>query len=172
MEIAAIRKGTGLSQREFAQRFEIPVRTLQQWEQGKSSPPRYVVAMIRKLLPQATARATDRERFAIPKRDRWKVCIARPFPNCERIYPIQQRKVRALLDDLERNPKVQRVVIFGSSITERCHQGSDVDVYIETEDGSVPVFRSHDFAFDLWTNATTDARLKAEIERTGVTVYG
>ncbi len=46
MNIAEIRKITGLSQGKFAKRFGIPVRTLQQWEQGRSSPPEYVIRMI------------------------------------------------------------------------------------------------------------------------------
>ena len=45
MNIVEIRKKTGLSQSKFAARFGIPVRTLQQWEQGRSAPPDYVVRM-------------------------------------------------------------------------------------------------------------------------------
>lgn len=174
MGIAAIRHQVGLSQSEFARRFDIPVRTLQQWEQGKSSPPQYVLSMIKKLLPYVfgTLAEQDQARFAIPERDRWKVCIDRPFQNCDRIYPIQQRKVRALLDDLMRDKNVERVVVFGSSTTERCHQGSDVDIYVETADEKAPLIKPHDFSFDLWTNHAVDARLREEIERTGVTVYG
>lgn len=44
--IKELRKSTGLSQSKFAAKFDIPVRTLQQWEQGKSEPPVYVVKMM------------------------------------------------------------------------------------------------------------------------------
>ena len=44
--IKALRKKTGLSQSKFAAKFGIPVRTLQQWEQGISAPPEYLVRMI------------------------------------------------------------------------------------------------------------------------------
>ena len=44
--IQALRAQTGLSQSKFAARFGISVRTLQQWEQGKSAPPDYVVRMM------------------------------------------------------------------------------------------------------------------------------
>jgi putative transcriptional regulator len=48
--IRELRKSTGLSQSKFAARFGIPVRTLQQWEQGQSAPPEYVVRMMKYIL--------------------------------------------------------------------------------------------------------------------------
>ena len=44
--IKELRKKTGLSQSRFAAKFEIPVRTLQQWEQGISAPPEYLIRMM------------------------------------------------------------------------------------------------------------------------------
>ena len=44
--IKELRKETGLSQSKFAAKFGIPVRTLQQWEQGISAPPEYLVRMM------------------------------------------------------------------------------------------------------------------------------
>ncbi len=41
--IKELRKKTGLSQSKFSAKFGIPVRTLQQWEQGISAPPEYLV---------------------------------------------------------------------------------------------------------------------------------
>ena len=45
-EIKELRKKTGLSQSKFSAKFGIPVRTLQQWEQGISAPPEYLVRMM------------------------------------------------------------------------------------------------------------------------------
>ena len=47
MSVKEIRKKTGLSQREFAEKYQIPLQTLKQWEsdEGSSShrkPPEYV----------------------------------------------------------------------------------------------------------------------------------
>ena len=50
MTVKELRAQTGLSQSQFAARFQIPVRTLQQWEQGRQDPPPYVVAMIKRIL--------------------------------------------------------------------------------------------------------------------------
>lgn len=45
-QIRELRKRTGLSQSKFSAKFGIPVRTLQQWEQGISAPPEYLVRMM------------------------------------------------------------------------------------------------------------------------------
>lgn len=50
LTIKELRAQTGLSQSQFAAHFQIPVRTLQHWEQGRQEPPPYVVAMIERIL--------------------------------------------------------------------------------------------------------------------------
>ncbi len=160
-----------MSQQQFAQSFGIPVRTLQQWEQGKSSPAPYVISMIKELLPSRLSQARTKQ-HEIPRRTRWKVCINQPFKNCERIYPIQQRKVRELIDDISNDASVKRIIVFGSSVTDRCHIGSDVDLFVETSIDRDPISKTHDFAYDVWTNHTADERLTEEINRHGVVVYG
>lgn len=101
MGIKELRASTGLSQKGFSEAFQIPVRTLQQWEQGKSSPAPYVLAMMEKLAPATAADAAgEKNPYFVPEKSHWKVCIPDPFPNCERVYPLQQRKVRQLLDAL------------------------------------------------------------------------
>lgn len=51
MFIRDLRDSTGLTQKEFAERFDIPLSTLRKWEQGEASPAPYVVKMIASLLP-------------------------------------------------------------------------------------------------------------------------
>ena len=50
--IKALREKTGLSQRKFAGKFNIPVANLQSWEQGVNRPLDYVVFMIQTILEQ------------------------------------------------------------------------------------------------------------------------
>lgn len=50
MTIRELRDRTGLSQSGFCKKFGIPVATLQHWEQGVSSPPKYVVGLIERIL--------------------------------------------------------------------------------------------------------------------------
>ena len=48
--IAEICEAYGIGQTELAKRFEIPLRTVQDWHAGRRTPPDYVVKMIVKLL--------------------------------------------------------------------------------------------------------------------------
>ena len=50
-DVAAIRKGTGLSQPAFARQIGVPVATLRQWEQGRrcpDGPARVLLALLAK----------------------------------------------------------------------------------------------------------------------------
>ena len=72
---------------------------------------------------------------------------------------------------MKENASVEKIIIFGSSITDRCHIDSDVDVYVQLSD-PVPIsFAACDFVYDLWTNYTVDQRLLSEILSKGVVVY-
>ena len=46
MTIKQLRSLTKLSQSKFALAVGVPVRTIQQWEQGERNPPEYVVKLI------------------------------------------------------------------------------------------------------------------------------
>ncbi|MBO6133693.1 MAG: nucleotidyltransferase domain-containing protein [Lachnospiraceae bacterium] len=103
---------------------------------------------------------------------KWKICVREPFLNCEYIFPIQQKKVRQILDCLKDKPWVKKAVVFGSSIEARCHVGSDVDIYIEMDEDKNPLRDvGFDFQVDLWTNYLVDEALRKEIEKKGITVY-
>lgn len=104
-------------------------------------------------------------------RKRWKICVQPSFQNCEYIYPIQQKKVKELVNYLKENENVIRIVVFGSSVTESCHAGSDVDIYLDLKKEEYPIKKAFHFVFDLWTNYTVDDRLYQEIESKGVVVY-
>ena len=48
--ISELRQLTGLSQRKFAEHFEIPFRTLQEWEQERRTPPQYLLSLMIRIL--------------------------------------------------------------------------------------------------------------------------
>ena len=45
-EIKRIRKMSGLSRKDFAERYKIPIRTLEKWERQESNPAEYVVLLL------------------------------------------------------------------------------------------------------------------------------
>ena len=102
---------------------------------------------------------------------KYKIVINNPFKNCEYIYPIQQTKVKELVEYLKKNKNVKSIVIFGSSVNGNCHIGSDVDIYVILEKEEKIIDKYFNFVFDLWTNFSVDEHLKEEINKKGVIVY-
>ena len=49
--IKELRDLTGMTQREFALRYQIPVSTLRKWEQGDASPAKYFVSLLAGSIP-------------------------------------------------------------------------------------------------------------------------
>lgn len=50
--IKELRAKTGMSQKQFADRFGISVRNLQAWEQGRKNPPRGMAKMMAEIIKQ------------------------------------------------------------------------------------------------------------------------
>lgn len=50
MTITEILTATGLTQTELSKRFDIPLRTVQNWVEGLRTPPAYVVNMMAEIL--------------------------------------------------------------------------------------------------------------------------
>ena len=173
-ELQSLRKQTGLSQSKFAEKYQISVRTLQQWEQGVSSPPDHTVKMLRRLMAydDLLVKQFSLDAYRLKPKRTFKICIDDPYTNCERTYPIQQRKIKALIMDITANIKPSKIIIFGSSVTESCHIGSDVDIYAELPYECRPISGVYDFDYDFWSNYTVDDRLYTEIMKKGVLVYG
>ena len=48
--VKEIRKLTGLSQGKFANKYGLPVRTLQGWESGRRSAPEYVIKLLERVV--------------------------------------------------------------------------------------------------------------------------
>lgn len=49
-EAYRIRKMSGLSRKDFAERYKIPIRTLEKWERGEIKPAAYVVDWLARLV--------------------------------------------------------------------------------------------------------------------------
>ena len=58
-DIKTLRKQTGFTQREFSDKYDIPMSTLQHWEQGINTPPKYVVTLLEQLIANKNAQVKD-----------------------------------------------------------------------------------------------------------------
>ncbi|MBQ8304737.1 MAG: helix-turn-helix domain-containing protein [Blautia sp.] len=53
--VKELRLSTGLTQKAFAEQYQIPLSTLRKWEQGEASPAPYVLSLLARTLPSAEA---------------------------------------------------------------------------------------------------------------------
>lgn len=95
------------------------------------------------------------------------------FNNVSLIHPLKQKQVFKLISNLKGNKNINKIVIFGSSVTNRCRTGSDLDFYVDMSEQVdlnklLPSILSN---YDYWNNYTVDKRLLSEIEKKGVVVY-
>lgn len=102
---------------------------------------------------------------------RYKIFIQKQFRNADKIFPLQQKYVAALVDGLKKNNHVNKIIIFGSSLTPVCHIDSDIDVYLDLNEDVKVDFPFINRPYDYWNNYTADESLKEEIKRSGVIVY-
>ena len=65
------------------------------------------------------------KRTMVNQKKEWRVCIQDPFENCEKIYPIQQKIVKQMINNIKEDANVEKIVVFGSSVQDTCHMGSD-----------------------------------------------
>ena len=50
-DIKELRESTGMTQKAFAEMYDIPVSTLRKWEQGEAAPAPYIVKLLARTLP-------------------------------------------------------------------------------------------------------------------------
>lgn len=50
MTIRDLRVKTGLSQKEFAEKFQIPIGTIRRWDQGQNDAPKYIIFMMERII--------------------------------------------------------------------------------------------------------------------------
>ena len=99
----------------------------------------------------------------------WTLNNSNLFLNADKIHPLKRLQVKSLLDQLTAQEGVDRVIVFGSSVEDRCTVLSDVDICVVSND---KVKRPYaEFPFDLIIYKDADNRLLREINNKGVIVY-
>lgn len=67
MEIKELRNKMKMSQRQFAEYFGIPIRTIQCWEIGQRKPPDYIPKLLKRLWREELERKTNNPSWCIDK---------------------------------------------------------------------------------------------------------
>lgn len=101
----------------------------------------------------------------------------REIKNIRKIYPLKQGVVGDIVRAVDGYTAIDKVIVFGSSVTSLCNPWSAVDIYFENCIGYPWGLREHiskEYALqslDVWTNEMVDETLLREIETKGVIVY-
>jgi DNA-binding transcriptional regulator YiaG len=66
VDVRALRLSLGLSQEQFARRYNLDLDALQNWEQGRRIPERAVLSYLRVIAAQPAAAARAQEEDAVP----------------------------------------------------------------------------------------------------------
>lgn len=95
------------------------------------------------------------------------------FLHCNRVHPLMQGRVQKVLQILEQDPNIQKIVLFGSSLEFRCSSFSDLDLYIEKAEPSLPLKNepSLDCEIDFVMDLNHNSSLYKEIDRTGLLLF-
>ena len=141
-EIKELRNKTGMSQREFASQYGIPLSTLRKWEQGEAKPAPYIVNLIAdKLRSESKENAVKDSENAAKERIRELIQL--------------QRDLRSKFSERDYN-----VFVFGSYPTIRYNDESDVDIAVYSKD--LELYKKMSFTIEtffkikefLWTYFT------------------
>mgnify|MGYP002621796224 FL=1 len=99
--------------------------------------------------------------------------------NIRHIYPLKQNQVARIYDIVRKNDIVHRVIIFGSSITGKCHIDSDLDICIDANvtDGmkiyelQKQIGEICDWNCDILMYSNLGSTLKDKVDQEGVVIY-
>ena len=103
----------------------------------------------------------------------WKVCVdaGKVFRNVELIFPTQQADVSKIIHVFSKVENVEKIIVFGSSVTAACNPWSDIDLFVQMDEEIRLRKPKTGVPIDLWTNFDVDENLMEEINETGVVVY-
>lgn len=99
--------------------------------------------------------------------------------NIRHIYPLKQREVSEIYHAVKNRSEVKRVIVFGSSVTAKCHVGSDLDICIDADvsdgmklyDLQKEIGTICDWNCDIVMYSNLGSRLKETVEKKGVVIY-
>lgn len=97
-----------------------------------------------------------------------------------KVNKLKLGSVNEMINAARKYPFVRRLIIFGSSITDRCTEESDIDVCMDVGDKTqgLDLFKFHadlckscDFNCDVFNYCRLKGNLKKEIDTKGAVVF-
>lgn len=144
MDVKQIRQVTGLTQKDFSSRYEIPMKTLQNWEAGKDSPShRACPQYIEKLLEKAV-------RTDFPEKAR----LLDSNIDENHLKAIRQAKAKIRKSPL--SDYVKDVYLYGSTAKGKARSNSDIDLLMILDENVKLKTRYNDWITYLKGNISSD----------------
>ncbi|MBR1628633.1 MAG: nucleotidyltransferase domain-containing protein [Lachnospiraceae bacterium] len=100
--------------------------------------------------------------------------------NIEKINSLKRDQVSSCVEIVRRLPRIKRLIIFGSGVTDHCRADSDLDICLDIDgdtkgsdlyEVSKDISRACDYNCDMLTYGKIQGRIKEEIDTKGVVVY-
>ena len=100
--------------------------------------------------------------------------------NIDRINFLKQKQVSSCVEIVKTLPRIKRMIIFGSSVTEHCDEDSDLDICLDIEGStkgidlfevSKNISKACDYNCDMLTYGKLQGKIKDEVDEKGVVVY-
>ena len=152
MEVKQLRQTSGLTQKEFCTRYQIPLKTLQNWETDSDSPsarkcPPYVVLLLAKAVMADFSVARNLLESNIDERH---------------LATIEQAKSKIRKSPLSKH--VKDVLLYGSTARGQSKHSSDVDILMILDNRIKNYKRTNDLISYLKGNISSDDYTLPEVD--------
>ncbi len=96
------------------------------------------------------------------------------------VFPSKQRDAQTAISLAKEDPRIERLIIFGSAVTSRCGMTSDIDIAVDApgidEDEFLKIARQFYKAIPseidmIHYNSIRNSLLKQEVDSKGVNIY-
>ncbi len=100
--------------------------------------------------------------------------------NTSSISKIKRATVENMIKVAQENSDIRRMIVFGSSVTDRCTESSDIDLCLDIDCDIKSISLYHtlskmgklcDFNYDILFYDRVKGHIKEEIDEKGVVVY-
>ena len=100
--------------------------------------------------------------------------------NIDKVNHIKRDQVSSCIEIVKTLPRIKRMIIFGSSVTDYCSKDSDIDICLDIEGStkgmdlfevSKNISKVCGYNCDMLTYGKLQGKIKEEVDTKGVVVY-